>query len=211
MRDGAVPEAVRLERESFGRLLERLAALGYRIVGPTVRDGAIVYGEIRSEQDLPIGWTDRQDPGSYRLERRSDRALFGYTVGPHSWKKYLFPAHERLWTATRTEGSFEVRPEPIDPRPYAFLGVRACEIAAISIQDRVFLGPYPDPGYRSRRTPAFVVAVECGQAGRTCFCASMGTGPRVREGYDLALTELVGPGEHYFQLHAGTDRARTVL
>ena len=37
----------------------------------------------------------------------------------------------------------------------------------------------------------FVIAVNCGQAGNTCFCVSMETGPRAKAGYDLALTELL--------------------
>jgi formate hydrogenlyase subunit 6/NADH:ubiquinone oxidoreductase subunit I len=207
--DGGAPW--RLERADFGRLIERLAELGYRPIGPTVRDGAIVYDEIGSASELPIGWTDRQEAGQYRLERRTDEALFGFNVGPHSWKKYLFPAHERLWTARRTERAFEVRAEPPDPRPFAFLAVRACEIAAIAVQDRVFLGAYPDPSYRARREGALIIAVECGQSGRTCFCVSMGTGPRIEHGYDLALTEILAEGAHYFVLRVGTARGARVL
>jgi NAD(P)H-flavin reductase/Pyruvate/2-oxoacid:ferredoxin oxidoreductase delta subunit len=47
-----------------------------------------------------------------------------------------------------------------------------------------------DEDYRARRSAAIVVAVQCTRAVSTCFCASMGTGPEVRSGHDLALTEL---------------------
>ena len=167
-----------LERKEFPQLIGRLRSLGYRVVGPTVRDGAIVYGDIRTEQDLPIGWTEKQDAGKYRLERRPDAALFGYNLGPHSWKKYLFLPHERLWTARRTEQGFDVVPEPADGAPLAFLGVRACGIAAMGVQDRVFAKNYADPGYVARRSRSLTIAVQCGQAAKTCFCVSMGTGPR---------------------------------
>ena len=60
-------------------------------MGPTIDQEAIVYDEIASVDDLPKGWTDAQEPGKYRLARRDDEALFGYVVGPHSWKRYLFP------------------------------------------------------------------------------------------------------------------------
>ncbi len=199
-----------LDRADFPAFLDGMRAAGYRVVGPTVRDRAIVYGEVRAVTDLPIGWTDRQEAGQYRLERRSDEALFGYNVGPHSWKKYLFPAHERLWTATTTDGSFEVRPEPDDATPLAFLGVRACELAAIRVQDRVF-GLAGDPTYARRRRSVLRVAVECGQAGRTCFCVSMGTGPAVHDEVDLALTEVLEGDRHYFLLHVGSDRGARVL
>ncbi|HTT15333.1 MAG TPA: 4Fe-4S dicluster domain-containing protein [Thermoplasmata archaeon] len=200
-----------LERADFPSFLKALEAAGYRVLGPTVRDGAIVYGEIRREEDLPIGWTDRQDAGRYRLERRSDAALFGYNLGPHSWKKYLFPSRERLWTATRSGGSFEAEPEPTDARPMAFLGIRACELAGLDVSDRVFDGVTHDPGYRARRQGILRVAVQCGQSGATCFCVSMGTGPGVTWGFDLSLTELLGPGGHRFLVEVGTPAGAAVL
>jgi len=200
-----------LERNQFPDFLRSVQSAGYKIVGPTVRDGAIVYGDIASEKDLPIGWTDRQEAGQYRLERRSDQALFGYNVGPHSWKKYLYPAHERLWTAKKTPESFEVKPEPVDGPKLAFLGVRACELAAIGIQDRVFLGPFPDPGYQARRARSLRIAVQCSQSGRTCFCVSMGTGPHVRMGHDLSLTEVCRPDRHFFIVEIGSETGSSVL
>jgi sulfhydrogenase subunit beta (sulfur reductase) len=201
-----------LARANFPAFLGRLAESGYRVVGPTIRDGAIVYGPIRSEEDLPIGWTDRQDAGTYRLERRRDAALFGYNVGPHSWKKYLFPPRERLFTAHREDGSFRVDPEPVDDPPTAYLGVRGCEVAALRIQDRVFVGGAAvDPGYAARRRRSFVIAVQCGQAGGTCFCVSMGTGPAVKDGFDLALTEVIEDGRHDFVVEVGSPRGAEVV
>jgi hypothetical protein len=75
--------------EALDPLIEVLRVRGYRVFGPVVRDGAIVYDELESSADLPIGWGDRQEGGSYRLERRTDQARFGYAVGPHSWKRHL--------------------------------------------------------------------------------------------------------------------------
>ncbi len=201
-----------LPRERFPDFLEAIRARGYRTVGPTIRDGAIVYGPIDTESDLPIGWTDRQEAGTYRLERRSDAALFGYNVGPHSWKKYLFPSRERLFTATRDGPSFRTEPSSPDARPTAFLGVRGCELAAIQVQDRVFTGgPYVDPGYSARRRHTFLVAVQCTQAGATCFCTSMGTGPAAGPGFDLALTELLDGRAHRFVLEVGTEEGGAVV
>ena len=199
-----------LERAMFPRLLTALKGAGYRVVGPTVRDGAIVYGEVREESDLPIGWTDRQEAGQYRLERRTDAALFGYNVGPQSWKKYLFPSRERLWTARRKDGSFDVQPEPVDETPLAFLGMRACELAAIGVSDHVF-GKAGDPSYQARRRRVLRIAVQCGQAGATCFCVSMGTGPQVTGGHDLALTEVLRAGRHFFLVEVGSPAGAAVV
>ena len=209
---GAIPgQRYELERAHFSELLGSLLHRGYKVVGPTVRDQAIVYGEVRTVEDLPVGWTDRPGTGTYRIERRADQALFGYNVGPHSWKKYLYPAHERLWTAERSDDGFTVRPEPVEAPPLAFLGVRACELAAIEVQDKVFLPGYTDPGYAARRRSLLRIAVQCGQAASTCFCVSMGTGPGVRANFDLSLTEILRPERHYFQVEVGTPEGAAVL
>ena len=181
------------------------------MLGPTVRDGAIVYDDLESAAELPVGWTETQDAGTYRLERRPDQARFGYAVGPHSWKQFLFPARVRLWRARRQNGGFEVDEEQHDDPPLALIGVRSCELHAIDIQDRVFLGGrYSDGDYAARRRDLFVVAVNCFEPGGTCFCVSMGTGPKAEHGYDLALTEIL-EGEHRFLVEIGSERGGEIL
>ena len=197
--------------DGLARLIEALREDGFRVIGPTRRDDAIVYDDIETVDDLPAGWTDEQDGGHYRLARRADTALFGYVVGPHSWKRYLHPPLLRLWRAEHSGGTVTMTGGADPAEPQAFLAVRACELHAIAIQDRVFLGgPYVDPHYKARREASFIVAVNCGQAGGTCFCASMKTGPKVGEGYDIALTELL-TGEHRFLAEAGSERVAALL
>lgn len=276
-------------REHFDDFFHALASRGYTIVGPTVRDGAIVYAEIQSTADLPEGFTDVQDAGRYALKRRTavsssdvgvpppsrtqmtgltsaslaeafsegggphatnwkDRALFGYAVGPHSWKKYLYPPRLTLWRAERKEKGFEVVTDGAPTPRYAFFAARACEISAMAIHDRVLMGgalspeslggafspfatgvgvgprriqemepqqhaqrEFIDPHYAARRQGAFVVAIQCGQAGGTCFCVSMGTGPRANSGFDLALTEILKGDRHEFLVEVGTERGAELL
>jgi len=192
------------------QLLDELRSDGYRVLGPTVRDGAIVYDDLGAASELPIGWTDTQDGGTYRLERRADEARFGYAVGPHSWKRFLFPSRVRLWRAKLNGGAPEIEQDAPDER-LAFVGVRACELHAIEIQDRVFLGGvHVDDDYAARREDTFIVAVNCFEPGGTCFCVSMDTGPRAAGGYDLALTEILD-GEHRFLAEAGSATGAAVL
>jgi ferredoxin len=202
-----------IERDTIDTLFKALQNLGFSVIGPTVRDQTIVYDALQSSADLPVGWTDDQDGGSYRLTRRNDDALFGYVVGPHSWKTFLFPPRTRLWSAKRTADGFDLADtDSPPPTKFAFIGVRACELSAIAIQDRVFSGgDYIDPVYSARRKGAFIVAVNCGQAGGTCFCVSMQTGPRASAGFDLALTEILRDGRHYFLLEVGSMRGKQVL
>ncbi len=200
-----------LDLAGLDGLLGLLAARGHTVVGPTVRDGAICYEQIDSASALPAGWTDVQDGGSYRLERREDEARFGYASGPGSWKRFLFPPRIRLWQATGRGNGLEVEEEPPAERPLALVGVRACELAAIAVQDRVLVGGrYADRDYAARRRDLFVVAVNCHEPGGTCFCASMGTGPTAGEGYDLVLTELLDGG-HRFLAESGSERGEEIL
>jgi len=204
-----------IEPDALDDLIRVLSARGFRVLGPTVRDGAIVYDEIDSAAELPIGVTDRHEPGSYRLEPRDDQARFGYAAGPQSWKRHLFPPRVTLWRSRPqngdTHGGRAIEEEPLPDAPLAFIGVRSCEIEAIAIQDRVFLGgQFVDRDYAARREGAFIVAVNCGEPSANCFCASMDTGPRARAGYDLAFTEILD-GEHRFVAEAGTERGAEVL
>jgi sulfhydrogenase subunit beta (sulfur reductase) len=201
-----------IEPQALEVLVTALQARGYRVLGPTVRDGAIVYDELESAAELPVGWTDAQDAGQYRLERREDEARFGYAVGPHSWKQFLLPPRIRLWQAQQNgDGDLDVQEEPLDETPLAFLGVRSCELHAIEIQDKVFMGGrVTDRDYAARRDGAFLIAVNCFEPGGTCFCVSMGTGPKADRGYDLALTEILD-GEHRFLVEVGSERGAELL
>lgn len=205
----------RLEAAALGTLFQALRDRGYTTVGPTVRDGAIVYEHIDSDDDLPSGWTEVQDAGTYRLERRKDAARFGYTVGPHAWKRFLHPPVLRLWRAEQEPGGGFALSEPEPVTAYAFIGVRPCDVHAIRIQDRVYTGgEHVDPDYLERRRKAFLVAVNCTEPAGTCFCASMGTGPRVRPedgSFDLVLTERLEDGEPTYLIEVGSERGEEIL
>jgi ferredoxin len=204
-------QPVTLTVDGLAALLDALKERGYRVLGPTLRDQAVVYDDIDAVADLPKGWTDEQDGGHYRVVRRDDEALFGYAVGPHSWKKFLHPPIQNLWSATRDGDAVRIDAATEHGTRFAFVGVRSCEIAAIAIQDRVLMGDaYADPHYRARREGNFIVAVNCGKAGGTCFCVSMETGPKAKAGYDLALTELLGD-EHRFLVEIGSETGSEVL
>ena len=124
-------------------LVSQLIDRGYRVVGPTVSDNAIVLAELTSADELPAGWGVDVGPGHYRLRRRDDDALFGHSAGPQSWKQFLHPPRQQLWSSDGIE-----RDEP--PR-YAFLGVRACDLSAIAVLNGVLgEGTHPDQGFVGR-------------------------------------------------------------
>jgi NAD(P)H-flavin reductase/Fe-S-cluster-containing hydrogenase component 2 len=184
-----------LPRADVDRLIVALRADDREVIGPQVREGALMLGEIHSSGDLPKGVGARTVPGHATLVENGGDRLFDQPPGPSSWKRWTFPPHvtQSVWPEP-DEPSIHARHPQNPPRNVtrkAFVGVRACEIAALHIQDRVLLdGPVVDHDYAARRRDNLIVAVECAVAGETCFCTSMGTGPEVRDGFDLALSEL---------------------
>lgn len=214
------PERAVIDLAGLDALLAVLADDGWRVVGPTVRDGVISYGEVRSIDDLPRGLTDHQEPGRYRLAQRDDDAVFGFAAGADSLKSALHPPRVRLWEATRDGGTFHLTAGAEAPVPTAVVGVRACDLAAAGVLGRVLSGgAAPDPVHDARRAALLVVAVDCGSPAATCFCTSMGTGPAVADirrgdepdrGADLVLTELLD-GDHRFVARPVTGRGAGVL
>ncbi len=200
-----------IDRQGLSVLLRQLQAQGYEVIGPCRRDGALVYDRIAGLDDLPAGWTADLEAGRYRLRERDDAALFGYVVGPNSAKNFLNPARQTVFWMRRVGDELQFS-EPEPPRPLAILGIRACDLAAIAIQDQVFLqGAQVDQHYAVRRENALLIAVNCNEPGGTCFCVSMGTGPRASQGHDLALTELLDDQRHAFLVEVGSARGRDLL
>lgn len=194
--------------EQLQALIDVLKAAGYRTIGPRVMDAAIVYGDVDQVDQLPVGYLDRQDGGRYRLENDEAAGYFDHVVGPQSLKRFLYPPRETLLESVRANGQWQMKTPSIDPQPLAVIGLRACDLHALAIQDKVLLGgPYVDPNYEARRKNLFVVAVNCRRAAPTCFCHSMNTGPAVDGGFDLALTEV----HRNFVVEIGTPKGAEVM
>ncbi|MFJ9346404.1 4Fe-4S dicluster domain-containing protein [Streptomyces sp. NPDC101237] len=199
-------------KDGMAALVAELTGRGFTVVGPTVRDGAIVLAELRSADELPYGWGVELEAGRYRLRERSDGAAFAHAAGPQAWKPFLHPPRVREWSADRTpDGLVLTADRPAPPR-YAFLGVRPCDLRAVAVQDRVLTGgTYADAGYAERRTGALLIVVECTEPGATCFCVSMGTGPATGPGYDLVMTEVVDDAGHRFWIRDGSAEGAEIL
>ncbi|TQK50026.1 4Fe-4S dicluster protein [Streptomyces sp. SLBN-118] len=207
------PAVAVLDRTGLDALIRLLVSQGRTVVGPTVRDGAIVLAELACADELPFGWGVELEAGHYRLRPRDDGAAFAHSAGPHSWKTFLHPQREKLWSADRgPDGELTVQAEEAPSSSYAFLGVRPCDLRAIAIQDRVLAGGrFRDDGYAGRRAGALLIAAECTEPGATCFCASMGSGPAADAGFDLALTEIVDGAGHRFLVRTGSEEGAALL
>jgi hypothetical protein len=180
-REGSPVSPVIVDAEDLPALFDALRGRGYTVVGPTLRDGAIMIGELASVTDLPFGWGVETEAGRYRLRPRDDTAAFGHSAGPQSWKSVLHRARSRLWSADLATG--DVTPDDYETPRFALLGVRPCDVRAVGILDRVLTGGrHVDPVYSGRRDGALIIAVECTEPGATCFCASMECGPAADAG-----------------------------
>ncbi len=203
---------VLIEASHFQDLFDAISSKGYDIIGPTVHHNTVVYDQITSAAELPVGYTDEQDGGTYRLHKTDKETFFGYTHSPQSWKRFLYPSAIRLWQTKRQGTGFQIDAGREKAPKQAFIGVRACELAAIGIQDRVLTsGPYTDSIYQSRRENVLIVAVNCGHAGGTCFCASMDAGPKVTKDFDLALTEILDDHRHIFVVEIGSALGKKII
>jgi ferredoxin len=208
MNSGNKRDSALLPKSLFQRLLDTLKAGGYRIVGPAVREGAVMWDTIRQVADLPIGWRDVQEPGRYRLEQTGATRIFDVVHGPQSLKPFTFAPREQLLVIEKKNGRVSAQPTLPKGERVAVLGTRACDLAGLAIQDHIFLNDaYRDPYYQAHREGLFVIAVNCTRALATCFCASMDSGPRAQSGFDLALTEL----DEVFLVEAGTAAGQEIV
>ena len=179
------PERATIGLDGLDALVGALRERGYCVVGPTRRDGAIVYEEIASADELPAGWTEVQEAASYRLDAARDEARFGYPVGPHSWKRYLLPAQRAplAGEARRTGGAR--RDEERRRRRLALCSACArATCTAIAMRGRVFLeGELPRRATTPAGAPrAFFVVVNCGIPGNVFLRLRWAAARRARAG-----------------------------
>ncbi len=197
-----------IQKETFNAILSRLKEKGYETIGPRVKNDTLIYAPIEQMDDLPRGYITEQDAARFHLKHTGHSRYFDAIPGAQSWKQFLFPPRAELFALRKVNNLWEASTPETKTPSYAFIGVRACELAAIQIQDNIFMrSDFNDPIYRARRERVFILTVDCMYPAGTCFCVSMETGPRVKAGFDLNLTEL----EDVFLLTVGSEIARDLL
>lgn len=188
-------------------LMDCLKDDGYGLIGPKIKDDAIVFEELADASELPYGIEENTAPGRYQLQKARHKRAFSFNTGPQGLKPFLFAPEQELWRAEHTENGLVFKQSYPLIRPLAFIGLRACDLAALALQDQHFAeGPYPDPAYQAKRQQLFIVAVNCSRSASTCFCVSTGDGPNATSGYDLCLDEL----DSGYLVSVGSDKGQRI-
>jgi len=200
---------------ALAAMIETLIDQGYTVIAPALHREVINLKPITGSDEIARGLRDLQDGGSYRLLAGNETLFFEYVVGPDSAKRYFFPPSQELFSVDVQNGRFALQQTRTSIPKLAILGLRSCDLAAIQIKDRVFTEKEPagathceaERYYRRTRAESLLIAVNCTRPGGTCFCDSMGTGPKAADGFDVAMTEL-GSG---FVVEAGSETGMSLL
>jgi sulfhydrogenase subunit beta (sulfur reductase) len=135
------------------------------------------------------------------LSRMHETALDGPALMP-SPKEFLMPQMEQLFCYSE-----EGLEETFDKRTRVLFGIRPCDLSAIKVLDQFYLGRNRDAYYEARRSRTIAIAIACNQPDPTCFCFGLGTGPFLKNGFDVQLTDL---GDR-FVVEAASESGTTLI
>jgi sulfhydrogenase subunit beta (sulfur reductase) len=139
------------------------------------------------------------------------------------YKRYTSPADDIIIGEVRTteplKGFFtharekvaeEFNPEaaPDKNKPFAIVGVKACDLKGFLVQDQVYLNQsVQDPFYARAREDNLIISADCTLALETCFCLALDHNPYPEGHFDINLSEVEGG----FIVEAGSPKGRQVL
>jgi ferredoxin len=198
-----------LPRAQLQQLFDVLHQQGFACVGPKQADNAIVYAEIQGVDDLPKGLEVDQSPGQFSMQQQEHDRHFSWANTAQAIKPLSFTSREVLWQCEKdAQGNLHFKQHMPPSRAIAIIGARACDLAALRLQEQHFLNPYAeDPWFKQRIGNLFIVAVHCSHAAATCFCHNTGDGPRASRDFDIAMHEL----DQGFILEAGSYSGEKIL
>lgn len=198
-----------LADDRLNQLLLQLQGEGYNCLGPQLQDGVISFLPLQDVGQLPRGWGVDQGPAHYHAVRQQHSRYFAWSNGPQAIKPLTFQPRELLWESRRdASGGLAFSTPQLDQGPIALFGIRACDLAALQLQDEHFLrGREADPAYQARRKGLFLINVNCSHPSDSCFCVSTGDGPSAETGFDLSIDEL----DDGFVIRAGTPAGERLL
>ncbi len=144
--------------------------------------------------------------GEQRFYRKYSDAGDGIIVGEvrtfEPLKAFYFPARQ---TVAR---DFSPEVPSSGTKPRCIVGVKACDLKSLDIQDYVFENhDYSDPFYNRFRSENLIISSDCTCAIETCFCLALGVKPYPQKYFDINLSEVEGG----FVAETGSAKAEAVV
>lgn len=166
------------------------------ILNDLINRGYLVYGPTQNE-------------GYIKIHNGNDINLDGIGVNKTILKQILYPNRDVLYEYNFENSDIKIidHLNKLVDQHQIIVGLRACDLRAIEILDRVFMGKYEDIYYKTRRENTILIGVQCTDMGDKCFCYFVGSGPEIRNNYDLSLTDI---GSKYL-VEAGSIKGFSIV
>jgi sulfhydrogenase subunit beta (sulfur reductase) len=162
-----------LQKKDLGKFVENLKK-DHEVIGPKRKAEGYIFDYIDDSGELALDYTTTMLPP----------------------KKIFFPPREPLYSYEKVGEEVVIKDlsEKWKKKRILF-GVHSCDINALLILDGVFGGKLKDQLYLNRRRNTLIIGMNCRSPGENCFCDAMTTGPTIKKGYDLLLTDI---GDKYY-------------
>jgi len=162
---------------------------GYDVIAPVKQEWAVNLAKIDSSADLALGWKSDEHPGRYRLRRAATGLEGARPMTSPKW--FTHRPIETLSNARRDENGDWQYETPMAPTvKQAFFGVRACDVSGMLVMDRTFNRQFHDAQYDAARRNNIIIGISCFDPGNNCFCSTFNTGPELKDGFDIGLSDF---------------------
>lgn len=132
-----------------------------------------LFAAVSGKQDLflPVKKCGQTNYGLWTEEAEADLDTLK-TV--KSAKDCFFPQSEVLYRCKNENGKISIDPGKLAEKDFVVLGMRACDVKAVEVLDKVFLQDPVDSFYKARREHGTIVSLSCHEPEETCFCKNFG-------------------------------------
>ncbi len=179
-----------ITRENLARLLNVLKK-DYRVFVPVKKEETGNY---------PIKQGAQRFYAEY--DKMTDDVVIGEVRPFEPLKAFFTRAKEKVAEGFSPESPHE------DDKPFAIVGVKACDLKGFKIQDFVFKDhDYKDPFYIKNREENLIISADCTCAIETCFCLAAGIKPYPEEDFDINLSEINGG----FLVETGSEKGKDIV
>lgn len=157
-------------KDNFYEFIERLLE-NYKVIAPVKKEKGVLFSFVSDPNDIDL---------IYR----------GHTL--LSPKRFFLPEKEVLFTYEKNGNGVTIydKCEEVEASKRVLVGIHPCDIQGLIYLDKVFIKDFNDPYYIARRKNTLIIGLTCREPADYCFCSYTGSGPMIRDGFDLMLTDL---------------------